>query len=62
MKKYYILMNGKRSVHTWDETLIDAMVDKLSCLFPGVIFEKEESPCYTNTMEQSTTEIPFIKK
>lgn len=40
--KYYILMNGKRSVHTYDELLVDAMIEKLKNTFPGVEFIKEE--------------------
>lgn len=66
--KYYILMNGKRSVHTYDETLIDAMIDKLSEQFKNVEFKKEpvtkkeEAPCYTDMKEPSTTETSFIKK
>lgn len=40
--KYHILMNDKKSVHTYDETLIDAMIDKLTG-FSCVIFEKVEA-------------------
>jgi hypothetical protein len=61
-------MNGKRSVHTFDESLVDAMIEKLSAQFEHVEFKKEpvikkeEAKCYTNTMEPSTTETSFTKK
>jgi len=60
--KYYILMNGKRSVHTFDESLVDAMIAKLSAQFEHVEFKKEEARCYTNTTEPSSTEMSFTKK
>lgn len=39
---YYVLMNGKRSVHTYTEAQANKLMDQLKGLFHDLIIKKEQ--------------------